>query len=420
MVPQGGPILNPTLSDGSPGSTRRAAIGRSALLGFVLLLGFSYAFNGLDRSVFPALLSPISKEFDLTLAQGGFLANVFTLNIALFGALSGWFMGRFGRKRTLVAGLIAYSAFTFLIALARNYAQLVFFRAMTGAGEALHIATIFSMLGAYFGERRGTYLGVNNAFFGVGTFLGPFLSTRLFDAIGSWRPPFYLYGVAGIITALAIVLLVPEEFSERADGEQPAGDAHARCPAHPVNTNSMLCVIAFFLSGYSFLAYTALYTLFLREGLGYSVVAAGTAFSLFGIGALTAFVGGWIGEKLRRWGLILPLLIMAVDGWLMFNVVESMAGQMLLSFIFGVMLSGLLYPRFLAVAQRSVQARHIGIVMSMMVPVFYVAGFIAGPVFGKLVPSIGWSAAGTVSVTLTAVLAAVISAFISPARMRGY
>jgi MFS family permease len=419
MVPQGGSILNPTLSEPGQGIARDAT-GRGALLGFVLLLGFSYAFNGLDRSVFPALLSPISREFDLTLTQGGFLANVFTLNIAIFGALSGWFMGRFGRKRTLVGGLIAYSGFTFLIALAHNYAELAFFRAMTGAGEALHIATIFSMLGAYFGQRRGTYLGVNNAFFGVGTFLGPFLSTRLFAAIGSWRPPFYLYGAAGIVTALAIIVLIPESFTEKADGEQPAGDTHATCPADPVNVNSMLCVSAFFLSGYSFLAYTALYTLFLREHLGYSVVAAGTAFSMFGIGALTAFVGGWIGERLRRWGLILPLIVMAVDGWLMFNVVHSMSGQMVLSFIFGVMLSGLLYPRFLAVAQRSVQPQHIGIVMSMMVPVFYVAGFIAGPAFGKLVPMVGWSAAGVLSVTLTAAVAAVVSGFISPARMRGY
>ena len=75
----------------------------------------------------------------------------------------------------------------------------------------------------------------------------------------------------------------------------------------------------------------------------------GPAFSMYGIGSLTGFVGGWVGDRLRRYGLIAALVIMASDGYLMFNSVQSMAGQMVLSFIFGAMLSGFLFPRFLAV-----------------------------------------------------------------------
>lgn len=92
---------------------------------------------------------------------------------------------------------------------------------------------------------------------------------------------------------------------------------------------------------------------------------------------------------------------------------------MVLSLVFGAMLSGFLYPRFLAVAQRSVQPGHVNGVMSMMVPVFYIAGFIAGPTFGQMAPLIGWSAAGTISVTLTAALSAVLTGFIDPRQMRG-
>ena len=416
------------ISESAAHPTTAAAHGRAdagpAILVIVCVLGCSYAFNGLDRSVFPALLGPISKEFGLNLAQGGFLSNVFTLNIAIFGAFGGWFMVRFGRKATLVGGLIAYSVFTFLIPLAGSYGTLAFYRAMTGAGEALHIAAIFSMLGAYFGRRRGAFLGINNAFFGIGTFLGPLVGTQMFAALGSWRPPFYLFGAAGVAAALAVLLLVPDTVAEAVDAEevQPGGLAlpgDARCPDRALNRNSLLCVASFFLTGYSFLSYMALYTLFLRQGLGYSVVAAGTAFAMYGIGSLTGFAGGWLGDRLKRYGLIVALVIMGTAGWLMFNGVRSMAGQMVLSFVFGSMLSGFLFPRFIAVAQRSVQPRHIGTAMSMMLPVFYLAGFVAGPCFGALVPLLGWPGAGTISVTATAGLGALVACFIRPGEMRG-
>jgi MFS family permease len=411
-----------TVLRGASAQPRVATGQKSAgpvILVIVLVLGCSYAFNGLDRTVFPALLGPISKELKLSLAQAGFLSNVFTLNVAIFGGLSGWVMARCGRKITLVGGLIAYSIFTFLIPLANSYGELAFYRAMTGAGEALHIAAIFSMIGAFFGSRRGTFLGINNAFFGVGTFLGPLLGTQLFATLGSWRPPFYVFGAAGIVAALAVLFLVPRDFAEALDREEFVPRQDAACPDQALNRNSVLCVVSFFLTGYSFLAYMALYTLFLKDGLGYSVVAAGTAFSMYGIGSLTGFAGGWIGDQLKRYGLIICLAIMASDGYLMFNSVRSMEGQMVLSFIFGAMLSGFLFPRFIAVSQRSVQPHHIGIAMSLMLPVFYLAGFIAGPAFGSLVPVVGWPMAGTLSVTLTAGLAALIACFIAPSQMRG-
>lgn len=387
----------------------------------VLILGLSYSFNGLDRSAFPALLSPISSELGITPAQGGFLSNIFTLNIALFGALSGWFIGRFGRKHVLVGGLLAYSAFTFAIPLASSYTELAFYRAMTGAGEALHITAIFSMIGAYFGKRRGTFFGINNAFFGLGTFLAPLIASQMFQLLGSWRYPFYLFGIAGMVSAISVYLLVPSWFAAAIDQETRRDDdvGDLRCPTTLINLNSAICTVAFFLTGFSFLAYMALYSLYLKSALGYSVADAGLAFSMFGIGALTAFFGGWLGDKLKRWGLIVGLALMSLNSYVMFFHVTSLYGQMATSFIFGVLLSGFLYPRFLAVMQKSVQSHHISAATSIILPVFYFAGFLSGPAFGALVPLVGWQTAGGITVTMTAAGAAVLVCFVNPKRMRG-
>ena len=244
-------------------------IGRSAILGIVLILGVSYAFNGMDRQVFPALLGPIRAEYGLSLSESGFLANAFTLNIALFGALSGWFMGRFGRKATLVSGLAAYSLFTAATPFATGLTDLTVYRAMTGAGEALHISAVYAMLGAYFGSRRGVFMGVNNAFFGAGAFLGPFLGARLFAQSGSWRMPFLAFGIAGIVAALTVAAAVPRRFAEAVDPEAVASRDRGASPQGVLNVNSILCLAAFALIGCSFFAYVALYTTYLRTELSY-------------------------------------------------------------------------------------------------------------------------------------------------------
>ena len=133
--------------------------------GIVALLGVSYMFNSMDRQVFPTLLSAVIPEYGLTLPQAGFVSTVFTIMVAIFGALSGWFMARFGRKAVLVGGLLAYSLFTFITPLATGFTTLSIYRTLTGAGEALQIGTVYACLGGYFAGRRGTFMGVLQAFF---------------------------------------------------------------------------------------------------------------------------------------------------------------------------------------------------------------------------------------------------------------
>ena len=82
------------------------------IIGLVLLLGVSYTFNAMDRQVFRALLARILADYGVTLPQDGFASTVFAVNVAIFAALSGWFMAKFGRRYVLLGGLLGYSPFT--------------------------------------------------------------------------------------------------------------------------------------------------------------------------------------------------------------------------------------------------------------------------------------------------------------------
>ena len=402
-----------------PAETVQSKFSPAFIFAIVAALGCSYAFNGMDRQVFPSLLGPISKEYSLTLAEGGFLTNAFAVNIAIFGALSGWFMARFGRKATLVGGLILYSVFTFITPLAHSYTELALYRSMTGAGEALHISAIFAMIGGYFGPKRGSFVGINNAFFGVGAFLGPFLGTRLFVSFGSWHHAFFIFGIAGLLTAFTVWFLVPRGFAEAVDYEKPETGGDVSSNRSVFNRNSILCVLGFALVGYSFFAYVALYSTYLRTQLGFSITDAGTAFGMYGIGTLLALVCGWLGEKLKHYGLMAALLLLSVISYFLFHDTVSLIAQSALSFCYGALVSGYLYPRFVSVGQRSVQPDQIGYAMALLVPMFYLPGLFAGLFFGKLVNAVGWGWASSVSVVLPVVLGLVVMALHDPKRMRG-
>jgi MFS transporter, DHA1 family, inner membrane transport protein len=393
-------------------------IKRSAEIGFVVLLGISYLFNSMDRQVFPALLSAIAPRYGLTLPQAGFVSAVFTVMVAIFGALSGWFMGRFGRKAVLVGGLIAYSAFTFVTPLATGFVTLATFRTLTGAGEALQVGAIFACLGGYFGDRRGTFMGVVQAFFGAGALLGPILGARIFIWSGSWESPFYVFGAAGFLMALIVTAAVPRHFSDTSKDALVDRAVHGARPPVRLSRNVLLMAAAFFLIGTSFFSYTALYATYLHNDLGFSITEASASLGMYGLGALGALIGGWLGARLGRLGIAACFLVLAVTGFALFNLATSETAHAALSLLFGLMVSGILFARLMSMLQLSAHPAKIGAAVAFGLGGFYTPGPFAGYLFGKLVVQLGWGASADFMIVLPAVIAAALMSLFDMRAMR--
>jgi DHA1 family inner membrane transport protein len=376
----------PIVNEAARSSSMRQTIG------LVLLLGVSYMFNAMDRQVFPALLTSIRADYGLTLPQGGFVSTVFTVNVAIFAALSGWFMTKCGRRYVLLGGLVGYSLFTLLTPFATGFVSLTVLRALTGVGEALQVGAVYACMGAYFGARRGAAMGAMQTFFGLGAFLGPFLGTRLESWANSWSVSFYVYGIAGIAVAFIAAIVIPPEFTEA--GQTPSLAHEADVPTESIWTrNLILSATSFGLVGVSFFAYSSLYATYTQSMLGFSVVDAGSALGMYGIGAMGGFVGGWLGDRLSNRSIVGALVILATVGYLLFHGVAHFWLHLLLSFTFGLMVSGFLIARFMSVVQRSAHPNQIGYAGAAALAGFYFPGPFAGYLFGKLVEVLGWSTA---------------------------
>jgi MFS family permease len=400
----------------SSGRHRSQPITVAAIVVLVLLAA-SYAINAADRQVFPVLLSAITKHYGFSLSEGGFLATIFTLGIGLGGIPAGRLADRLSRKNIMVIGIAIYSVFTILTPLAFGFADMAAYRTLSGVGESLQNAALFSAVGAYFYARRSLALGVLNVSYGVGGALGPLIGARLFSASGSWSLPFYVFGIVGFLFVLAILLTVDKVFTEAKDtgrARAVAGAESSPLPGTLLNRTSLVLCLACAAAGLSLYSYLGLYPTFLQTHLGLSVNDSGLAASMFGIGSLVASIpAGYLGDRFGNRIIVqISFLCAIVVGGLMFMAADTVAEQTALSFLEGAFGSGFVYVNLYAALQRSLRPSLVGRASGAFVTCFFLPSALAGYLFAQLVKSTGWAGATIVQLMFFPLIGAILMAFV--------
>jgi MFS transporter, DHA1 family, inner membrane transport protein len=233
---------------------------------------------------------------------------------------------------------------------------------------------------------------IPQTFFGLGAFLGPVLGTRLESWTDSWSASFYVYGIAGIAVAFIAAIAIPREFTEAGQTLSAAQDINAQTKSMWTR-NLILSAISFGLVGVSSFSYSSLYASYTHSTLGFSVADAGSALGMYGIGAMCGFIGGWLGDEISDRSIVGALAVLVTVSYLLFHGVAHFWLHLLLSFTFGLMVSGFLFTRFMSIVQRSVHLSQIGYAGAAALAAFYLPGLFAGYLFGELIELFGWSSA---------------------------
>src|SRR5262245_12550357 len=163
------------------------------------------------------LLPLLAQTFGLTLAQVGMIRSAHRVAMASLQIPAGLIAERFGERNLLALGtLIAGIAFLAL-GFAPGFWAILIALFFAGVGSAVQhplSSTIISH--AYPGEGRRAALGTYNFFGDVGKFaFGGIISLLLLVGI-SWQAPVIGFGIAGIVTAVAILLTVTNTHAARA------------------------------------------------------------------------------------------------------------------------------------------------------------------------------------------------------------
>lgn len=369
---------------------------------FFLILGGSYVTNAMDRQVFPALLPMINSHYGFSLSEGGLLATIFTLGIGVAGIPGAYLLNRYTRKTVIIVGIVTFSVFTALTAVSVGFADMFIYRALSGVGEAIQNAALFAAVGAYFFKNRALAIGGLNFAYGVGAFLGPRLGAGFADSMG-WQAPFYIFAVTGLVFAVVIAVVVSKRFTEQSEivEEGDAGRVLAHVPERLYNRNVAMLMVVAAIAGVSVYGYLGLYPTYLQQDLGFTVIEAGTAAGMFGLGALMGIPAGLLGDRFnQRWILMASLVGGAVIGYLLFHGPTSVGGQSFLSFLMGTTGSGLLFTNTYSAMQRAVRPDRVGHVSGVFVSSWYLPSALAGYLFALLHDAFGWGGASVVQLTI--------------------
>jgi MFS transporter, DHA1 family, inner membrane transport protein len=389
--------------------------GPNAFLAFGVLLA-SYAINAMDRQLFPLLAPEVRREYGFSLEAIGFLSTVFTLGMAGAGVVTSYLLTRFSRKTVLQIGIAVFSAGTALTVLSSGFFDMLVYRAATGIGEAMQLTVLLAIAVSYFASRRGAAVGAINFFFAVGAIIGPAVGGVLISTYRSWRVPMVVYGGIGFAAMAFVALAVKPWFSE---AHAAPGDITDRGGVLTLlNRNTLVLTAMSTIGGLVIYGYLGMYPTFLREGLNYPPAAAGTVMSIYGLGALGSIGGGWLGDRLSpRLVLGGAFLGAAGLGYLLFHGSPLFVMQSGLSFMWGVVVSGILFVNLAAYHVKALHVSLAGRGSGIFVTSLYASAGVAGYLMGWLAGRAGWVTAGDIQISLLSLIGAALALTLRPDRI---
>jgi EmrB/QacA subfamily drug resistance transporter len=164
----------------------------------------------LDSSISNVALPAIKTQLHFSDSSLSWVITAYALAFGGFLLLGGRAADLFGRRRMLLIGLLAFSAFSLLIGLSTSATELIVLRALQGLAAALMSPSALSIVLTTFddGPERNRALAywtlVATGGAAVGLLLGGFL-TQYFD----WQWNFFINVPIGAIIAFAIWRIVP-------------------------------------------------------------------------------------------------------------------------------------------------------------------------------------------------------------------
>ena len=399
-----------------PGAAAARATDNAIAIAAIAVLIASYAVNAMDRTLFPLMLTDVRREYGFSLPQGGLLSTIFTLGMTLAGIPTGYLMSRCQRKTVIQIGILIYSAATVITVIATGFADMLFYRAVTGIGEAMQLTALLAVFSSYFSRHRATGVGLLNYAYAAGAAIGPWLGARLLVEYSSWRAPMIIFGLIGFVMMILIAAVVRPSLSETRGEENAA--AAAGGAASLKNRNTTVLAILSVLFGLALYGYLGMYPTFLREQLHYAPSDAGRVMSFYGLGVLVSLFTGWLGDRFSpRLVLGLSFLVASAVAALLFNGPADFATQGALSFVLGATFSGTIFVNLAACHVKSVAASLAGRASGLFVTCVYGSATVAGYLIGWIARQSGWTVAGNIQLVALCLVGAVVALLLRPQDM---
>lgn len=271
----------------------------------LFLLFLANLFNFFDRTIPAIIIEPIRLEWSLSDLQLGLIGTAFTIVYALAGIPLGRMADTGARRKIMGWGLAAWSGLTALNGMAWNFWSFLLIRMGVGIGEASYAPAANSLIGDLFpAHKRSRAMGLFMLGLPLGLLLAFFTIGAMVQAFGSWRAPFLIAAVPGLILALFLFFI-----REPVRGAAETTRVSSAPVEKPLRT--VLAIRTFWwlvLAGlaFNFAAYACnsfmvpMLQRYFGLGLQDAAMATGVIVGFTGLFGLT--LGGWVADKVhQRW-----------------------------------------------------------------------------------------------------------------------
>ncbi|MBL8520033.1 MAG: MFS transporter [Betaproteobacteria bacterium] len=269
----------------------------------ISVVGFAHGTSHFFHLMIPPLFPFFMTEFGLGYASVGTLMTVFFVVSGIGQAVAGIWVDRFGSYRVLLAGIALLALSGVLVALAPNFAGLMFAAFVAGCGNSVFHPADFAVINRRVSPPRlGHAFSVHGLSGNLGWALAPLVMVGVAASAG-WRAAGWVAAGFGAISWLLLVwqreTLKYELAHEAATGRQALPPV-----AFGVILRAPLVWIAFtffFFATFGFGALQNFAPSLLRDVFDLSLAAATSALSIYLVGgACGLLVGGFLAKPGAR------------------------------------------------------------------------------------------------------------------------
>jgi MFS family permease len=271
----------------------------------LFLLFLANLFNFFDRTIPAIIIEPIRMEWNLSDLQLGLIGTAFTIVYAIAGVPLGRMADTGARRKIMGWGLAVWSGLTAVNGLAWNFWSFLLIRMGVGIGEASYAPAANSLIGDLFpAHKRARAMGIFMLGLPIGLLLAFFTIGAMVKAFDSWRAPFFIAAVPGLLLALFMFFIKePQRGAAEAVKAQTAAVEKPLRKVLAVRTFWWLVVagLTFNFATYACNSFMVpmLQRYFLLP-LEQAAIATGVIVGLTGLVGLT--LGGWLADKIhQRW-----------------------------------------------------------------------------------------------------------------------
>lgn len=188
----------------------------------LFLLFLANLFNFFDRTIPAIIIEPIRMEWSLSDFQIGIIGTAFTIVYAIAGLPLGRMADTGSRSKLMGWGLAAWSGLTAVNGLVGSFWAFLLVRMGVGIGEASYAPAANSLIGDLFpAHRRARAMGIFMLGLPLGLLLAFFTIGAMVKAFDSWRAPFFIAAVPGLVLAVFMFFI---------KGPSAARPKPCRCP----------------------------------------------------------------------------------------------------------------------------------------------------------------------------------------------